>query len=286
MSNIAAKDVQRLRNESGAGMMDCKKALLECEGDFDHSLTWLRKRGVEATEKRSAREAGEGLVVIARDGDQRSAMVEVNCETDFVARGDLFRDFTTKLAQCALKQSVEDIPALIQVPFDDQNNVEQARIQLAAAVGENVRIHRMALLDVDSSKEEKVISYVHGAQGGSAGKIGVIVRFDPGKGDAELGKHIAMHIAAMKPVAIKCEDVSPEIIAREKDILQAQAEKSGKNATVVEKMVEGRLRKWYSQSVLLEQSYIIDMENSVGDVLKKHTANVLGFTRFALGEKD
>ncbi len=287
MPGISAKDVQRLRQQSGAGMMECKKALTESDGDFDAALTWLRKKGIESAGKRSAREAGEGLVVIGGDA-AAAAVVEVNCETDFVARSEPFQKFAAALADCTLHHQCADRADLIKASFDEKESVEEARIRMAASVGENIVISRATVKKADPARFEAIMSYVHGADGGSSGSIGVLVhcRGDGSAPDEAIGKHLAMHIAAMKPLAVSRAELPAETVEKEKEIIRAQSMASGKDAAILDKMVMGKMRKWYGNVVLTEQVFVIDQESKVADVLKKHQCEVLSFVRFALAKND
>lgn len=287
MAEISAALVKELREKTGAGMMDCKKALGAVEGNLEEAVDWLRKKGLAAAAKKSARVAAEGLVGVATS-DTAGAVVEVNAETDFVGRNDKFQAFVTATAGIALN-GTSDVEALKAAAYG-AHTVQDELTSLIATIGENMNIRRVAKLAVSAGV---VTSYVHSATAPGLGKIGVLVALES-TGDkaklAELGKQIAMHIAAARPDALDIADVDTTAVDRERNILSEQARASGKPEAIIAKMVEGRLRKYYEEVVLLEQVYVIDGESKVRAVVEAAAkaigapVKVTGFARFALGE--
>jgi elongation factor Ts len=287
MAEITAALVKELREVSGAGMMDCKKALAENGGSLEQAIDWLRKKGIAGAAKKAGRVAAEGLVAVV-SGDKKAVMVEVNSETDFVARNDKFQDFVSSVAKAAL--AANDLDALKNAKLPDGQIVAEKLTQLVATIGENMNLRRMAKLEV---KDGVVATYVHNAIAPNMGKIGVLVALES-TGDkaklAAIGKQIAMHVAHSNPQALDIASVDPASVDRERAILTEQAQGSGKPAEVIAKMVEGRLRKFYEQEVLLEQTFVIDNENQVKKVVENAAKEVgapvklTGFARFALGE--
>jgi elongation factor Ts len=292
MAEITAAMVRDLREKTGAGMMDCKKALTESGGDMEAAIDWLRKKGLSAAAKKSGRIAAEGLIGVAT-GPKVGAMVEVNAETDFVARNELFQTFVAKVAELALSVG-EDVEALKAATWPGsmdlaeetttRTTVQDELTRLIATVGENMTIRRARVLRVN---EGVVASYVHNAVKPGLGKIGVLVALE-GKSEAEvllnLGRQIGMHIAATRPEALDIASVDPAALARERAVLTEQAATSGKPPAVIEKMVEGRIRKFYEEVVLLEQVWVHDGESRVKAVVQKAGATCTGFARFQLGE--
>jgi elongation factor Ts len=264
--------VKELRERTGAGMMECKKALVETGGDMDGAIEFLRKSGLAQADKKASRVAAEGKIALAvADDGHEAVMLEVNCETDFVAKDDSFVAFTEAVAQNALAGNPADVDALMQTNIDGAT-VEEARQALVSKIGENIQVRRFVRVSSDGS----LGAYVHG------GRIGVLV--DLTGGDVELARDLAMHVAAMNPEFVSADDVPAEVMAREKDILIAQAEGSGKPADIVEKMVEGRLRKHLSGITLLGQAFVKDGDLTVEKLLKQNNASVKGFQRIAVGE--
>ncbi|MGM0422808.1 MAG: translation elongation factor Ts [Pseudomonadota bacterium] len=288
MAEITASMVKDLRAQTGAGMMDCKKALNENDGNVDAAVDWLRKKGLSAAAKKSGRVAAEGLVAVATKGN-KGAVVELNAETDFVARNEKFQAFLEKLAVFVLENGIEDIDALNNAEMDGKTVADQIT-DLIATIGENMKLRRVAFVEVS---EGVVAQYVHGALKDGLGKIGVLVALQS-SGDAEkleqLGKQIAMHVAAARPEALNIADVDSAKLERERDVLAEQARASGKPEEIIQKMMEGRLRKYYEQVVLMEQTYVIDGENKVSQVLENASKDVggdvtlAGYVRFELGE--
>jgi elongation factor Ts len=283
MPEITAALVKDLREKTGAGMMDCKKALTESSGDMEAAVDWLRTKGLAAAAKKSGRVAAEGLIgVISAPG--RAAMVEVNAETDFVARNDTFQGFVEAVAGIALKIG-EDVDAIKAAPFPGSGRtVAEELTHLVATIGENMNIRRARVLSVGSGV---VASYVHNTLRPGLGKIGVLVAVE-GTGEMAaletLGRQVGMHIAASTPEAIDVVSVDPAALAREKAVLVEQARQSGRPENIIEKMVEGRIRKFYEEVVLLEQVWVHDGESRVKAVLGKAGVKLAGFARFKLGE--
>jgi len=283
MAEITAALVKELRERTGAGMMDCKRALAETGGDLEAAADWLRTKGLAAAAKKSGRLAAEGLVGVA-SAPRRAAMVEVNSETDFVARNDMFQDFVEEVAKAALLVG-EDVEAIKAAPYPGADrSVGEQLTHLIATIGENMSIRRARVLSVERGA---VASYVHQAVRPGLGRIGVLVALeapDELEGLELLGRQVGMHVAASRPEAVDIAGVDPAALEREKAILSAQARESGKPEAIIEKMVEGRIRKYYEEVVLLEQVWVHDGESRVRAVLKKAGATVSDFARFTLGE--
>ena len=268
---ITANQVKQLRERSGAGMMECKKALTENQGDIDAAIEWLRKQGLAKADKKAGRVAAEGRIARAGAG-AGAVMVEVNSETDFVAKDANFLAFCEMVAQQALASGAADVDALKAAKAADGGTVEEARQALVAKVGENVQLRRLVAVRGKGT----LGSYVHG------GRIGVLVELEGG--NPELAKGVAMHVAAMNPPFVSPEQVPAEIVAKEKEIALAQVKDSGKPAEILEKMIAGKLRKTLSEMSLTGQPYVMDTAVTVEDVLKKAGAKVLAFHRLAVGE--
>ncbi len=273
MSEITASMVKELRERTGAGMMECKKALTEVGGDIEAAIDWMRKQGMAKADKKAGRTAAEGVVVIsvAPDG-KAAAMVEINSETDFVAKSDDFVRFADEVADIALKAAPEDIDALLACPMAHGEDVNTARSALVAKIGENIQVRRFVRMQTSGV----IGAYRHGQ------RIGVLV--DMIGGHAELAKDIAMHIAASRPLCVSEADVPPEVIAKEREIYTEQAAQSGKPAEIVAKMVEGRIKKFLAEVSLMGQPFVKDPEITVGELLKKAGARVERFVRFEVGE--
>lgn len=291
MSEITPALVKALREKTGAGMMDCKKALVEVAGDLEAAVDWLRKKGLAAAAKKAGRVAAEGLVGFASTADGKTAaVVEINAETDFIARNENFQALVSQTAAIAAASEHTD-ESLLAAPFPGEGETVQGEItRLIALIGENMNFRRMSRLSVTNGA---VATYVHGATATGLGRIGVSVALES-TGDAtklmELGKKIAMHIAAAHPQALNIESVDATMLERERTILIDQARASGRPEDVIQKMVEGRVRKYYEEIVLLEQPFVMDGKTKISDVVA-NTAKELGtdvklvaFTRFALGE--
>jgi elongation factor Ts len=283
MAEITATLVKDLREKTGAGMMDCKKALTEAGGDLEGAVDWLRKKGLSAAAKKSGRVAAEGLIGVA-SAPNRAAMVEVNAETDFVARNDAFQAFVEAVAKITLDVG-DDVDAIKAAAFPGTGRtVAEEMTHLVATIGENMILRRAKVLHVQSGV---VATYVHGALRPGLGKIGVLVAIEaPSELSAleTLGRQIGMHIAAARPDALDIDAVDPAALERERAVLSEQARASGKPEAIIEKMVEGRVRKYYEEVVLLEQVWVHDGESRVRAVVKKAGAKLAGFARFQLGE--
>ncbi len=267
---VTAALVKELRERTGAGMMECKKALVETDGDMDAAIEGLRKSGLAKADKKAGRVAAEGKIAEAQ-ADGKAVLVEINSETDFVAKDANFGAFTDAVAQAALGLDGDDVAALMASEVDGQS-LEERRQALVAKIGENIQVRRMAGVTTDGV----IGSYVHG------GRIGVLVELDGG--DPELAKDLAMHVAALNPAYATVDQVPADVVAREKDILVAQAQDSGKPAEIIEKMVEGRLRKFLAEITLVGQPFVKDGDVTVGKLLEQKGATVKGFTRLAVGE--
>lgn len=288
MAEITAALVKELREKTGAGMMDCKKALNETNGDVEAAIDWLRTKGLAAAAKKAGRVAAEGLVGVATDG-LVGALVEINAETDFVARNEMFQGYVKEAAALALKTG-DDFEAIKAAPVASGKSAVDELTALVATIGENMNFRRAKVLSV---KDGVVISYMHNQITPGLGKIGVLVALES-TGDkaklTEVGKQIAMHIAAATPLFLSVEDVDHGALARERAVLTEQAQASGKPPAVIEKMVEGRIRKYYEEVVLHEQVFVIDGETKIVKVIENCAKGVgapvamTGFARFALGE--
>ncbi len=268
---ISAQQVKELRERSGAGMMECKKALVANEGDLEVAMEWLRKQGLAKADKKADRVAAEGRIVAAQSGNT-AVLVEVNCETDFVAKDDNFLKFSDNVAKVALESGAADVEALRATAYPGGDSVEDTAKGLIAKIGENIQVRRMARVEADGI----IGSYVHG------GRIGVLVALKGGS--EELAKGIAMHVAAMNPTYITPDDVPAEVVEKEREIALAQVKDSGKPAEIVEKMISGKLRKAFAEVSLTGQAYVMDTNSTVGDVLKKDGAEILAVARLAVGE--
>ena len=289
MTDITAAMVKELRETTGAGMLDCKKALTETAGDMEKAVDWLRKKGLASAAKKASRIAAEGLVAVAVEGN-KGAVVEVNSETDFVAKNEIFQEYVEDAAKVAL-MSNGDVEAMKAVTCPKAGKAFGERLtDMIAKIGENMNLRRAKVLEV---KDGVVASYIHSAARPGLGKIGVLVALESTADKAklqELGKHIAMHIAASNPLFHTIADVAPEALEREKAIFSEQAAASGKPANIIEKMVEGRIRKYYEEVVLEEQAYIMDPDKKVKDIIanaeKELGASVklAGYVCFKLGE--
>src|SRR5690349_691215 len=288
MAEITASLVKELREKTGAGMMDCKKALTETSGDLEVAVDWLRKKGLSAAAKKAGRVAAEGLVGVVAEG-KVGAIVEVNSETDFVARNESFQDFVRTVASLALQ--TDDVEKLkgASVPATGRSVADQLT-HLVATIGENMNLRRAKRLEVANGV---VVSYVHNQIASGLGKIGVLVALESTGDAAKLAaaaRPIALHVAAANPLFLDIASVDPTALEREKDVLREQARASGKPENIIEKMTEGRLRKYYEESVLLEQVSVIDQETRIAKVVEQigkeigAPVKLKGFVRFALGE--
>ena len=285
--SITAAMVKELREKSGAGMMDCKTALKESGGDMEAAVDWLRTKGLAKAAKKAGRVAAEGLVGVA-SGDKKAAVVELNSETDFVSRNEGFQELVTKVVGVAL--STDGTLEAVSAADLEGKNVADSITDAIATIGENMTLRRTALLSVG---EGVVSTYVHGAVTEGLGKIGVLVALessgDAGKLNA-LGRQIAMHVAATSPLALSTDDLDPDVVERERQVFSEQARESGKPENIIEKMVEGRLRKFYEEVTLVKQAFVINpdltVEKAVEELAKELGTDVKlsGFVRFALGE--
>lgn len=289
MANITAMMVKSLRESTGVGMMDCKTALTETGGDMDAAVDWLRTKGLSKAAKKSGRVAAEGLVGVAVSG-AAGAVVEVNSETDFVARNENFQDIVKQIAKVALAND-GDVEALRRADYPGAGmSVADHITEQVATIGENLSLRRSSRLDVS---EGVVTAYVHNAAGEGIGRIGVLVALKSA-GDAaklnDLGRQLAMHIAAASPQALTVEDLDAETVARERAIFTEQARSSGKPDNIVEKMVEGRMRKFHEDVVLLSQTFVVDGETKIAEVLESAAADIgapvaiAAFECFVVGE--
>ena len=286
---LSASMVKELREKSGAGMMDCKKALIETDGRIEEAIDWLRKQGLSAVEKKSGRVAAEGLIGVTVNINQ-GALIEINSETDFVARNELFQDFVKTCSYLSLS-SKEDIETLKQTQYPNTGRtVDQELSNNIATIGENMNIRRLEILEVSNGT---VISYIHNSVADGLGKLGVLVALES---DADIeslsnvGKQIAMHIAATSPKSLNIEDLDEGLVNRERQVLIDQAVASGKPKEIAEKMVAGRMQKYFQEVVLNEQISVVDGETKIKDVIKKlendlnTKVNITGFKKLKLGE--
>ncbi len=288
MTDIKASDVKALREQTGAGMMDAKKALVESGGSIEDAVDWLRKKGLSKAAKKSSRTAAEGLVALAL-GERKGALVEVNSETDFVARNDQFQEFVKNVAEIAL-QDVTKLDQLSTADFGNGRSVEEELTEKIATIGENMSLRRAVGISVDKGV---VTGYMHNQTAPNLGKIGVLIGLES-EGDAEklneLGKKIAMHVAAAFPQFLDPESVDQEALDRERAIFRDQAIASGKPPEIAEKMVEGRVRKYYEEVCLTEQTFVIDNETKISKLLEDAAkeagapVKLTGFFRIQLGE--
>ncbi len=272
---ITASMVKELRERTGSGMMECKKALQETDGDIDTAIENMRKSGMAKADKKSGRIAAEGRVVVAISEDGKSAaVVEVNCETDFVSGGDDFLSFVTAIAKTALANKPADVAALSEMTIDGSSEtIEEARKAKIAKIGENMQLRRFEILETTTGTFG---SYLHGL------RMGVLVEMEGGSD--ELIKDVAMHIAASNPLCISEADVPADVLDKEKDILRAQALESGKPADIVEKMLTGRIRKYLAEITLLGQSFVKDPDKTIEALLSDAGATVNNFVRYEVGE--
>jgi len=269
MAEITASQVKELRERTGAGMMECKKALVENNGDVEVAAEWLRKQGLAKADKKASRVAAEGRIVAAQ-AEGKAVLVEINSETDFVAKDENFIGFTEAVAEAAL--AAADVEALKATKLASGETVEETRAVLIAKVGENVQVRRMARIDSANT----LAAYVHG------GRIGVLVELKGG--NAELARGLAMHVAAMNPPYISPAHVPADFVAKEKEIALAQVKDTGKPAEILEKMISGKVAKTVNELCLTGQPYVLDTNQSVEQVLKAGGAEVVGFVRLAVGE--
>ena len=288
MAEITAAAVKELREKSGAGMMDCKTALTENDGDMEAAVDWLRKKGLSAAAKKAGRAAAEGLVGMRIEGNT-GALVEVNAETDFVGRNEMFQEFVAKTSEIAIENG-ETVESLKAADFEGDTSVEKAVVDLVAKIGENLGLRRSTRLSVSNGS---VAGYIHGQVAPGMGKIGVLVALES-EGDKaaldDLGRKLAMHVASSQPQFLDIDSVDASVLERERDILSEQARASGKPEEIVSKMVEGRIRKYYEEVVLLEQVFIMDTDSKVGKFVEAASKEIgspikiVCFERFTVGE--
>jgi elongation factor Ts len=272
---ITAAQVKELRERTGSGMMECKKALVETGGDIEAAIEWMRKQGLAKADRKAGRVAAEGIIATAISDDAcKAAMIEVNSETDFVSKNEDFRQFVTAVAQKILTSNPTTLDELLSMSLEDgSESINETRQALIAKIGENINVRRFTFLE---TKSGHISRYIHGD------RIGVLVAVEGG--DEVLAKDLAMHIAASKPQAITPEDISTEVLNKEREILIAQAKDSGKPPEIIEKMVDGRLQKFLSEITLLGQPFVKDPDTKVGKLLKNAGASVRRFARFEVGE--
>lgn len=269
MTAITASMVKELRDRTGLAMMECKKALEEAGGDIELAIDNLRKSGQAKAAKKAGNIAADGAIAIVQDGN-KAVLLEVNCQTDFVAKDENFANFSNKVATAVLAAGETDTAKIAEIKLEDGLTVEEARIALVQKIGENIQVRRAKIIEGDN-----LAVYKHGL------KIGVIVSYT---GDADTGKGLAMHIAAFNPVAVSAEHVPADLVAKEKEIAEAKAQESGKPANIIEKMVTGSVEKYLNEVSLDRQMYVMDNDKKVADVLKATGTTVAQFVRFEVGE--
>jgi len=270
---ITAALVKELRDRTGAGMMECKKALVETDGDIEGAIEAMRKSGMAKADKKSSRVAADGVIAAHISDDGKEAyIVEINSETDFVSKGDDFKNFVESVMQAAVAASADSIEALLGAKTASGDTVADVTKALVAKIGEKIEVRRMTRIAGDNN----VTSYLHGS------RIGVLVELKGG--DAELGKDIAMHIAASRPICVNESEVPADVLEKEKDIFIAQARESGKPDNIIEKMIEGRMRKYLSEITLMGQGFIKDPDMTVAKLLESKNAEVISFVRLEVGE--
>ena len=275
--SVSAKQVKELRDATGVGMMDCKEALKEANGDFDEAVSILRKKGQEVASDRAAAEADEGLVVTAvSDDGNTGAIAEINCETDFVARNDDFQSFAETVAERVLEETPEDLDALRSLSYDGDATIEEELVALTGRIGEKLTIRRF---DVLESADGQIISYVH-----PGSKLGVLVEVH-GDGEVEeAGRDVAMQVAALEPIAVTRGEVSEEVKEEEREVAREAAVNEGKPEHVIDNIVEGKLERFFEDHVLMEQAFVKDSSVSVKEMLDKAGLSVKRFVRYALGD--
>lgn len=266
---ISASMVKELRDRTGLAMMECKKALTEAGGDIELAIDNLRKSGQAKAAKKAGNIAADGAITIVQDGN-KAIVLEVNCQTDFVAKDENFAGFSNAVATAALTAAETNVENIAALKLADGQTVEESRIALVQKIGENIQIRRATIVE-----GENLAVYKHGL------KIGVVVSYT---GDADTGKGVAMHVAAFNPVAVTAEQVPADLVAKEKEIAEAKAQESGKPANIVEKMVSGSIEKYLNEVALDRQMYVMDNDKKVADVLKATATNIVQFVRFEVGE--
>lgn len=271
---VTAAMVKELRERTGAGMMECKKALVESNGDITVAIENMRKAGQAKADKKASRTAAEGVIVVCNSNDNKQAvMMEVNCETDFVARDEGFLSFVNTVAKVALDNKVSSVEDLAGMQYSDAETVDEARKNLIVKIGENINVRRVTYF---ASEDGFMGSYIH------SGRIGVVLEMQGGS--TALAKDVAMHITAANPLVVTPEEVSEELVEKEKEIFAAQAEQSGKPAEIIEKMISGRIRKFLDEVSLLGQPFVKDPSTTVSKLLKAENAQVVSFVRYQVGE--
>ena len=270
MPQVYAKPVKELGDRTGLGKMECKKVLEEAGGDIELAIDNLRKSGQAKAAKKAGNIAADGTIIITQNAD-KALLLEVNCQTDFVAKDENFTAFANKVAELALANNTTDVATISALSYEDGVSVEEARVALVQKIGENVQVRRAEVIE-----GANLAAYRHGL------RIGVVVSMDGGS--SELGKSVAMQVAAFNPLAVNEESVPADILAREKDIIEAKAKESGKPETVIEKMITGGIQKYLNEVTLVNQPYVIDNDKKVGDVLKAENATVISFKRLEVGE--
>lgn len=269
---VTPKIIKELRDATGAGMMDCKKALLESDGDMEAATEYLRAKGLAKADKKATRVAAEGRIAVATDEGGKAVLVEVNCETDFVAKDGSFLEFTTSVANAALGVDGDNVDGLLAAELSG-STVEDTRQALVSKIGENIQVRRLV---ARGGQGTTVGAYVH------MNRIGVLVELEGGS--SELAADVAMHVAAMNPPYAVPEDVSPDVLEKERTFLSEQALESGKPKEIVDKMVEGRIRKYLEEICLVSQTYVKTNDKTVGKLLEENGATMIGFTRIEVGE--
>jgi len=271
---ITAAMVKELRERTGSGMMECKKALQEVDGDIDAAIENMRKSGLAKADKKAGRIAAEGRIAINISDDGKTAVIsEVNCETDFVSGGDDFLGFANQVAAVALENRPESIEALVELAIDGSQSIEEKRKEMVSKIGENIQVRRFEIMSLEAGAFG---SYLHGT------RIGVLLGME--NGNDELIKDVAMHIAASKPSCVTEDQVPADVLAKEREILIAQAQDSGKPQDIIEKMVDGRIRKYLAEITLVGQPFVKDPDKTVGALLKDEGASVTDFVRYEVGE--
>lgn len=287
---VSAQDVKKLREMTAAGMMDCKKALTETNGNFEEAVDWLRKKGLSKAAKKSGRVASEGLVTVSvKDDLKQAVIIEVNSETDFVAKNKQFQSLVSDIAQVALSNNVS-VDTLKETAMDNGKKVSEYITESIASIGENISLRRIKNITLDQGV---IVSYIHNKSAENMGKIGVLVALEtdaPLSDIEDVAKQIAMHIAASSPASLSSDDLDPEIVARERKVYKEQAEASGKPEKIIAGMIEGRIKKFFKEVCLLEQLFIMDNDKTISqvveDLAKKVGKNIVlkDFAFFKLGE--
>jgi elongation factor Ts len=275
---IDASLVKKLREQTGVGMMDCKKALTESNGDFESAVEWLRKKGLATASKKSDRVAAEGIISVAVSGN-KGCILEINAETDFVSRNEKFQEFCSEVSKIALEGSL-NLDSLLESKYKDGNLVKDVIVNLISTIGENLKIRRVNHVSIDNGF---IASYVHGAVAPNLGKIGAIAAIES-KEECEFGKHLCMHIAASSVLSLDVSSLDPVAVEKERNFVSEQAKSSGRPDDIVAKMVEGRMKKYYQEVVLLEQPFLVDPDITVFQASQKNNCTVKAFEKYVLGD--